>query len=95
MALTKDKLITLLQTQVGLDKQESRQVVERLFEIMKGTLANGEDLLLSGFGKFWVRQKNARRGRNPQTKESLILTARKVLVFKTSGVLRNHINENS
>ena len=92
MALTKDKLITRLQTQVGLDKQESRRVVERLFEIMKGTLANGENLLISGFGKFWVRQKNARRGRNPQTEESLILAARKVLVFKASGVLRERIN---
>jgi integration host factor subunit alpha len=93
MSLTKDKLITRLQTQVGLTKQESRQVVERLFEIMKGTLANGENLLLSGFGKFWVRHKNARRGRNPQTKESLILAARKILVFKASGVLRGRINK--
>jgi len=66
--------------------------VERLFEIMKGTLANGEDLLLSGFGKFWVRQKNAREVRNFQTKETLILAARKVLVFKASGVLRKRIN---
>jgi len=69
--------------------------VERLFEIMKDTLANGEDLLISGYGKFSVRQKNARRGRNPQTKESLILSARKVLVFKASGVLRERINERS
>ena len=76
-----------------MSKQESRQVVERLFEIMKGTLANGEDLLLSGFGKFWVRQKNAREVRNFQTKETLILAARKVLVFKASGVLRKRINE--
>jgi integration host factor subunit alpha len=75
-----------------MSKQESRQVVERLFEIMKGTLANGEDLLLSGFGKFWVRQKNAREVRNFQTKETLILAARKVLVFKASGVLRKRIN---
>jgi integration host factor subunit alpha len=95
LSLTKDKLITLLQTQIGLDKQESGQMLESLFGIMKGTLANGEDLLITGFGKFCVRQKNARRGRNPQTKESLILPARKVLVFKSSGVLRNRINESS
>jgi len=81
-----------LQNHLGMSKQESRQVVERLFEIMKGTLANGEDLLLSGFGKFWVRQKNAREVRNFQTKETLILAARKVLVFKASGVLRKRIN---
>ena len=95
MALTKDKLLIRLQTQLGLTKPESRQMVERLFAIMKSTLADGEDLLISGFGKFHVRQKNERRGRNPQTKESLILSARKVLVFKASGVLRERINERS
>jgi len=95
LSLTKDKLITRLQTQVGMDKQESGQMLESLFGIMKGTLAKGEDLLITGFGKFCVRQKNARRGRNPQTKESLILPARKVLVFKASGILRNRINESS
>ena len=92
MSLTKDKLITRLQAQVGLEKQESRQIVERVLGIMKDTLARGEDLLITGFGKFSVRQKNARRGRNPQTKKSLILAARKVLVFKASVVLRNRIN---
>jgi integration host factor subunit alpha len=93
MALTKEKLIILLQNQLGWSRQESRQIVERLFKIMKGTLSQGEDLLISGFGKFSVRHKNVRRGRNPQTKESLILSARKVIVFKTSGVLRRRINE--
>ena len=95
MALTKDKLVTRLQTQLGLTKQESRQAVERLFEVMKDTLANGKDLLISGYGKFSVRQKNARRGRNPQTKEALMLAPRRVLVFKASGVLRKRINESS
>ena len=95
MALTKDKLVIRLQTQLGLTKPESRQMVERLFGLMKDTLTSREDLLVSGFGKFCVRQKNARRGRNPQTKESLILLARKVLVFKASGVLRERINERS
>ena len=94
MSLTKDKLITSLQTQVGLDKQESRQVVERVLGIMKDTLAEGDDLLISGFGKFSVRQKKARRGRNPQTKEALTLRPRKVLVFKASGVLRERMNKN-
>ena len=92
MALTKDKLVSRLQTQLGLTKQESRQAVERLFEILKDTLANSEDLLISGYGKFSVKQKNARRGRNPQTKEALMLKARKVLVFKASGVLRKRMN---
>jgi len=93
MAITKEKLITHIQTQLGMGRQESRQLVEKLFKIMKGTLSQGEDLLISGFGKFKVRQKKARPGRNPQTKESMTLTARKVLVFKASGVLRNRINE--
>jgi integration host factor subunit alpha len=95
MALTKDKLVTRLQTQIGMSKPESRQIVERLFAIIKGKLADGEDLLISGFGTFLVRHKNARRGRNPQTKEALMLKARKVLVFKTSKVLRTRINESS
>ena len=93
MALTKDRLVTRLQTQIGLTKPESRQIVERLFAIMKETLTDGEDLLISGFGTFLVRQKNARRGRNPQTKEALMLKARKVLVFKTSRVLREKVNQ--
>ncbi len=93
MSLTKDKLIIRLQTQVGLDKQESRQLVERLLRIMKDTLVEGEEVLISGFGKFSVRQKNARQGRNPQTKESLMLRPRKVMVFKASGVLRERLNK--
>jgi integration host factor subunit alpha len=95
MALTKDKLITYLETQLGMGRQESRQVVERLLKIMKDTLSEGEDLLISGFGKFSVHQKRARRGRNPQTKEEITLAARKVLVFKASGVLRKRINSKS
>jgi integration host factor subunit alpha len=93
MALTKEKLTILLQTQLGMSRNESRHTLDRLFRIMKDTLSQGEDLLISGFGKFSVRQKKARRGRNPQTKESMTLAARKVLVFKASGVLRKRINE--
>jgi len=92
MAFTKDKLATRLQTQVGMTKQESLHMVERLFELLKSTLASGEDLLISGFGKFSVRQKQERRGRNPQTRESMILPARKVVVFRASGVLKERIN---
>jgi integration host factor subunit alpha len=93
MALTKQKLITHLETQLGMGKQESRQVFESLLKMMKDTLSRGEDLLISGFGKFSVRQKKARRGRNPQTKERITLAARKVLVFKASGVLRKRITK--
>jgi integration host factor subunit alpha len=85
-------LITNLET-LGMGRQESRLEVESLLKIMKETLSQGEDLLISGFGKFSVRQKRARLGRNPQTKVGMILAARKVLVFKASGILRKRINE--
>ena len=92
MAITKEKLTILLQDRLGISRQESRQLVERVFKIMKDTLTQGEDLLVSGFGKFSVRQKKARRGRNPQTKENLTISARKVVVFKASGVLRQRLS---
>jgi integration host factor subunit alpha len=94
VALTKEKMITNIYNQVGLSKGNSRSVVEKLLEIVKQTLENGEDLLISGFGKFIVKAKAARRGRNPQTTEDLRLRARRVVVFKTSGVLRTKINGN-
>ena len=93
MALTKENIINSIYNQVGLSKSQSRTVVERLLEIIKGSLESGEDILVSGFGKFVVKEKSARRGRNPQTTEDLQLRARRVVVFKTSGVLRNRINE--
>jgi integration host factor subunit alpha len=92
MSLTKDKLAHRLQTQLGLNRKESLELVEGLLDIMKDTLTQGEDLLISGFGKFSVRQKKERRGRNPQTRENLILRSRKVLVFRASGVLRKRLN---
>ena len=93
MSLTKERIINDIYNHVGLSKSRSRTVVESLFEIMKQTLESGENLLISGFGKFVVRTKDERRGRNPQTTEDLNLRARRVVVFKTSGVLRNKINE--
>jgi integration host factor subunit alpha len=92
MALTKDKIINEVYTKLGFRKSDARQVVERLLEIMKRTLQEGEDLLISGFGKFVVKEKKARRGRNPQTRQDLQLRARRVVVFKTSGILRKKIN---
>jgi integration host factor subunit alpha len=92
MALTKEKLIDSIYDNVGLSKVQSRNVVERLFDTMKQTLERGENLLVSGFGKFLVKSKAPRRGRNPQTSEQLQLRARRVVVFKASGVLRKRIN---
>lgn len=95
MSLTKEKIINDIYNHVGLSKTRSRIVVENLFELMKQTLESGENLLISGFGKFIVRGKSERRGRNPQTTEDLRLRARRVVVFKASGVLRKKINKGS
>ena len=93
MSLTKEKIIDDIYNNIGLSKTRSRTVVESLFRIIKETLESGENLLISGFGKFVVKGKSERRGRNPQTTEDLRLRSRRVVVFKSSGVLRNKINE--
>jgi len=95
VALTKENIINDIYNQVGLSKTQSRAVFERLLERMKESLEKGENILISGFGKLEVKEKSARRGRNPQTTEDLQLRARRVVVFKTSGVLRNKINTQS
>jgi len=92
VALTKEKIIDTIYHQVGLSKSQSRAVAEGLLELIKRTLEGGDNHLISGFGKFVVKEKSARRGRNPQTTEDLQLRARRVVVFKTSGVLRDKIN---
>jgi integration host factor subunit alpha len=73
-------------------KNESIEAVESLLEIIKSTLESGEDVLISGFGKFCVKDKNERKGRNPATGETAILPARRVVTFKCSGKLREKIN---
>ncbi len=92
MALTKNKIVEQV-TQLGFNKNKSVEIVETLLEIIKRTLENEEDVLISGFGKFCVKTKNKRRGRNPATGEDLILHNRKVVTFKCSGKLRDYINE--
>ncbi|KIX14049.1 integration host factor subunit alpha [Dethiosulfatarculus sandiegensis] len=92
MALTKEKIIEALFEEIDIPKSESRRLVENTLEIIKSALESGEDVLLSGFGKFVVKRKQPRRGRNPQTKQDIQLRARKVVVFKVSGVLRTNIN---
>ena len=95
MALTKENIINQVYESTQLPKNRARDVVETTLELIKSTLENGEDLLVSGFGKFMVKDKKARRGRNPQTREDLRLRARRVVVFKTSGVLRRSINDDT
>jgi len=85
MTLTKTELIDTIYNQLDLPKARSTQVVESLIEIIKKALENGEDVLISGFGKFCVKDKRKRRGRNPQTGNDLMLDARRVATFKCSG----------
>jgi integration host factor subunit alpha len=92
MTLARESLTDSVCSQVALEKYRSAQLVKALFEIMKKTLESGEDVLISGFGKFAVKDKKERRGRNPQTSEGLILGARRVVLFRCSGVLRDKMN---
>jgi integration host factor subunit alpha len=92
MTLTKDHIINSVRNHLGLRRKKSAAVVESLLEIMKKTLENGEDVLISGFGKFCVHEKKERKGRNPATGNDLMLGARRVVVFKCSGRLRDNVN---
>jgi integration host factor subunit alpha len=90
--LTKADIISAIQTENGYSLQKSAETVETILEIIKSTLESGEDVLVSGFGKFCVKDKRERRGRNPATGDDLMLPARKVVLFKCSGRLRDRIN---
>ena len=92
MTLVKDDLIQALYGQAGFSKQKSRTTVETVFELVTKALESGEDVLISGFGKFIVREKGARRGRNPQTGQDLTLDPRRVITFKCSPRMRDRIN---
>ena len=91
MALTKNDIVTSVH-ELGFTKKKSVDIIESLLEIMKSTLEKGEDVLISGFGKFCVKHKKQRRGRNPATGDDLMLKERKVVTFKCSGKLRDKIN---
>ncbi len=92
MTLTKQDLIQDVAKNLRLTKSESADLIEKLLELMKSTLAAGEDLVISRFGKFYVLEKKSRRGRNPYTGDDLTLGARRVVTFKPSGVLRRKLN---
>ena len=92
MTVTKEILVNSIEEHLDLPKIKSNEVFESLMEIMKNTLENGEDVLISGFGKFCVKDKNERRGRNPATGEDKMMRARRVVVFKYSGILKDMIN---
>ncbi len=91
MALTKSDIVAKVHD-LGFTKKKSVDIIETLLEIIKRTLEKSDDVLISGFGKFCVKQKNQRRGRNPATGADLILQERKVVTFKCSGKLRKKID---
>lgn len=90
--MTKADLVQKVSNVSNFTQKESVDIVESVLEIIKETLGKGETLKISGFGNFTVKQKNARRGRNPQTGNSITLDPRKVLTFKASNLLRDAIN---
>ncbi|MGO9568385.1 MAG: integration host factor subunit alpha [Desulfomonilaceae bacterium] len=92
MTLTKAHIAQKIADDCGFMKGEAMQVVEKLLEIMKKRLAAGEDVMISGFGKWSVKSKHARRGRNPQTGEQLVLDARRVVTWKYSPRLKSAMN---
>lgn len=93
MTVTKAHIVERLFARNIFTKGESAHIIETLFELIKQSLESGEDVLISGFGKFQVRKKNARRGRNPHTGESLMLNPRTVVTFKCSGILRDKVHD--
>jgi integration host factor subunit alpha len=92
MTLTKAQIVDTIAERNGFPLSKSAEIVENLLEIIKHALESGEDVLVGGFGKFCVKEKGRRRGRNPATGADLMLDARKVVTFKCSGKLRDKIN---
>jgi len=90
--MTKADIIESVYEKVGFSKKDSAEIVEMVFDTMKETLEKGEKIKISGFGNFVIRAKNSRIGRNPQTGEEIEISARRVLTFKPSQVLKNALN---
>ena len=92
MGLTKIDIIDSICEQFGITKKDSIRIVESLFDIIKDDLGKGNDIMISGFGKWTVKSKQKRKGRNPQTGEELMIDARKVITFRPSSGLRDAVN---
>jgi integration host factor subunit alpha len=91
-ALTKKQMARSIQQDTGVSLSQANKALELTIELIKSTLACGEDVLVSGFGKFRVKEKNARKGRNPATGASMMLKPRRVVTFHCSGKLRERVN---
>jgi len=92
MALTKTQVVDSVQERIGFSRKKSTELVEQLIEIIKDSIEAGDDVLISGFGKFCVKEKGVRKGRNPATGADMMLDQRKVVTFKCSSVLRDKVN---
>ena len=92
MTLTKAKIVDTIHNELGFPKNRSAELIEILLEQIKATLEKGEDVLISGFGKFCVKKKKQRRGRNPATGADMMLSQRQVVTFRCSHLLREKIN---
>jgi len=92
LALTKTDIVELIVEKNDFSPAEAKDVLEDLLEIIKSTLASGEDLMISGFGKFKINEKKPRKGRNPATGNSMVLAKRRVVTFKCAGKLKDRIN---
>lgn len=90
--MTKSDMVEKIYEKIGFSKKESAELVEMVFDIIKTTLETGEKIKIAGFGNFVVKEKADRRGRNPQTGEEIVISARKILTFKPSQVLKASIN---
>lgn len=90
--VTKADIVEKIQTTTGISKKDASVMMEAVFSILKESMESGETVKISGFGRFTVNQKAARKGRNPQTVEAITIEARKVLTFKPSTVLCQAIN---
>jgi integration host factor subunit alpha len=93
MTLTKELVVKAVAEANGYSRDQAVDLVETLLELIKSRLTSGEDVLISGFGKFCVKEKKQRRGRNPATGEDMMLDARRVVTFKCSGQLRDKVNQ--
>jgi len=91
--MTKADLVQIVREKIGFGTKESTEIVEQVFEIIQETLESGEKVKISGFGNFVVRQKRARRGRIPKTGQQIVISARKVVTFKSGNVLRKALNQ--
>ena len=91
--MTKADLVDKIHANTGLTRDEAFAYLETILETIKKTLETAETVKISGFGSFVVKEKNSRKGRNPQTSEPIMITARKILTFKPSPVLKNRINQ--